>query len=291
MPLGHPYPHRRPTPPENFKDLTQLQYCLSNPILQGSSGEELFSFVITREIAVRDGRGSQIVLANDNMVAKIYDPLYYAALGDYSGERADVVGLADRDYTREAAVYEELRDFWGSMVPSYHGSWTLHVSTPTTSGSVLRPVRLIFMEFIGGVCMRDLDPKQLTEEQRSNIMVKAIEVETAINFRGGVDHRDFAPRNILCSGSGLASLTLRVTAIDFNISVIIRLTDWPRQEGRLPVSPIKRWSGGQVDFAAPGWIPYDLEECERWLCKHFGGSQMYQPVTREDCDLLPPPPP
>ena len=288
MPLGHPYPHRRPTPPENFQDLTQLQYCLSNPILEGSSDEEFFSFIVTREIAVRDGRGAQIVLANDNMVAKIYDPLYYAALGDYSGERADVVGLADRDYTREAAVYEELRDFWGSVVPGYYGSWTCHVPTNTTSGFVSRPVRLIFMEFVQGVCMRDLDPKHLLEEQRSNIMVKAIEIETEIMFRGGVDHRDFVPRNIICSGSDLASPDLRVVAIDFNISVIVRLTNWPRMAG-LPVPLVRRWCGGSVDFAAPGWIPYDLGECEKWLWKHFGDSALYQVQTREESDSPPPP--
>ena len=281
MPLDKPYPYRRPDPPANFKEQTQLQYCLSTRILEGCTCDEVFSFVVTKELAVRDGRGAQIVVANDNMVAKIFDPLYYAALGEYSGERDDVVGLADRDYTREAAAYEELRDFWGTIIPDYYGSWTCDIATNTNSGPVMRPVRLVFMELINGFCMRDFDPKNLTEEERSNIMVKAIEVETTMIFRGGVKHRDFTPRNILFSGIDLASPKLRVVAIDFNISVVIRLTEWRRMKGTLPVSPIERWSGALIDFAAFGWIPYDEEEEQEWFWKHFGGSPFYQPLIRE----------
>lgn len=247
--------------------------------MQGSVGDKIFSFVITRELAVHDGHGAQVFVVNGNLVAKIFDPLYYPALDDYTGRRADVAQMADCDYSREAAVCEGIRELWGTAAANYHGSWTFNIPTDTASGVVTRSIRLVLIEFIDGVCMRDLEPNQLTEEQRSNIMIKVIEAETAFTFRGGVRHRDFAPRNIICSGGDLDSPQLRVTIIDFNIAVIFRLTGGPRMEGNLPPSPIEHWSRRSVEVVDPGWIPRNRAEWGQWLFKHFGGSVLYQPVT------------
>ena len=222
-----------------------------------------------------------MVVVNGNMVAKIYDPLYYPALDDYTGERADVVELADRDYSREAAVYDELEDLWGTMVPQYHGSWTFNLPTNTALG--IRPVRLILIELIDGVCMRDLNPKKLTEKQRSNIMVKVIEAETIITYRGGVRHRDLAPRNVICSGRNFDSPELRVAIIDFNISIIFRIVGGgPPREGDLPPSPISRWTGGSNEFTIPGWMSRNRKDHCEWLWKQFSGSQLYLPATRAE---------
>ena len=185
--------------------MTQLEYCLSWHPLEGSTCDDVtFSFTITKELRVCDGRGAQIVVANGDLVAKIYDPLFYPAYQN-SSTRNDVIMEADYDYSREAAAYNELRGpFEGAIIPRYHGSWTCDVTVDMPSGPRKRPVRLILMEFIDGVCMQDLNANEFTEEERSNIMVKAIDAESAIAFHR-VFHRDFVPRYVLYSGNDLRS--------------------------------------------------------------------------------------
>jgi hypothetical protein len=140
-----------------------------------------------------------------------------------------------------------------------------------------RPVRLILMEFINGVCMEDLDPNDFTEEERSNIMVKAIAAESAIAFRG-VQHKDFAPRNVLCSGN-LKSTDLRVAIVDFNVSVVTRLAygTTPSDSHQLPASPIRRWRRQSPGFGGE-WLPPTREKLNEWLWKHWAGSPLYRPV-------------
>ena len=280
------HPHRsynRTQAADNLQKLTQLEYCLSWHPLEGSTCDDddaTFSFTITKELRVCDGRGAQIVIANGDLVAKIYDPLFYPAY-ENSSTRDDVIMEADYDYTREAAAYNELRGpFEGTIIPKYYGSWTCDITVNTPSGPRKRPVRLILMEFVDGVCMQDLDANELTEEERSDIMVKAIDAETAIAFRG-VHHRDFAPRNVLCTGDGLWSTDLRVTIIDFNVSVVTRLAySWtPSDSAQLPASPIERWQHQPLGFE--GWVPSKPDKKKEWLWKHWAGSPLYQPVVHK----------
>ncbi|ERF74998.1 hypothetical protein EPUS_08043 [Endocarpon pusillum Z07020] len=132
----------------------------------------------------------------------------------------------------------------------------------------MRPVRLILMEFIEGVTMFELDPDKLSEQQSTNIMVKAIDGYAALQHHG-VNHGDFSPRNVLCSGNDLGSVTLRVVLFDFNNSIVLRLANLRRTPPKLPVSPIVGyWRGGPPEFS-PGWIPYPPGE---WLWKQWGDS-------------------
>ena len=288
-PLGRPYPNSRSiTPRKTLRYLTQFEYCLSAQPLDGvTKDHEASSFIVTEELAIRDGRGAQIVRVNDGLVAKIYDPLYYPSYHENTSIRADVVEWAERDYSREAAAYEELNGrFGGTIIPKYHGSWTCHIHVNTTSGIIKRPVRLILMEWIEGVSMLKLQADQLSEEQKSNIMVKAIEAEVAVNHHG-VEQGDFAPRNVLCSGNDLGSATLRVVLIDFNRSIILRLVKLRHTPSKLPISPIVQFWAGDPEFNVE-WLPYPPEE---WLWKHWGDSPSYQPVIRgkERPPIRPPP--
>jgi len=273
-----PYPNRRPPFPDNLQKITQLEYCLSWHPLEGSTCDDVtFSFTITKEIRVGDGHRAQIVVANGDRVAKIYDPLYYPAY-KCGFKRNDVIMETDYDYSREAAAYNELRGpFEGTIIPKYYGSWTCDITVDTPSGPRKRPVRLILMEFIDGVCMEDLDPNDFTEEERSNIMVKAIVAEDALAFHG-VQHRDFAARNVICSGN-LRSNDLRVVIVDFNISVVTRLAycRTPSDHHRLPASPIYRWRRIRPQFGE-GWLPPTREKFNEWLWKHWAGSPLYRPV-------------
>ena len=105
-------------------------------------------------------------------------------------------------------------------------------------------------------------------------MVKAIAAEAAIAFYG-VHHKDFTPRNVICSGN-LRSTDLRVAIIDFNISVVTRIAySWiPRDYHQLPNSPICRWWDTRPQFEEE-WLPGNFNE---WLWKHWAGSPLYQPV-------------
>jgi hypothetical protein len=280
-PFGRPYPTPHPEPPENLQKLTQLEHCLANPPRKGSMCDEVFTFVITKELVVKDGRGAQLVIANDTLVAKIYDPLYYPPIDDYTGLRTNVVHDADFHYSREAAAYDELSTiFRGEVIPEYHGSWTCDVLTKTSSGpTVTRPVRLILVELINGICMQHLNPNQLIQDQRSNIMVKAIEARLEISFHG-VRQRDFAPRNVIVQGD-LMGDDFRVVIIDFNLSVVQRLAGEPRMKDLYskPISPIKWHWGYMNDFVATGWVPSDYQN---WLITHFSGLDKFTPVFWED---------
>jgi serine/threonine protein kinase len=183
---------------------------------------------------------------------------------------------ADRDYCREAAAYTELHGpLEGTIIPKYHGSWTCDVSVETPDGPKKRPVRLILMEFIDGVCMEDLDLTGFTKNERSKIMVKTMEAEVAIFFHGVV-HRDFAPRNVVIRGN-IRSTDLQVVILDFSLAVVIRLA-YPidRRVYKLPPSPILRWSRQFPDFG--DWVPPTRETLDEWLWKHWQGSPLYRPV-------------
>jgi hypothetical protein len=108
-------------------------------------------------------------------------------------------------------------------------------------------------------------------------MVKAITAAGVITFCG-IQHKDFAPRNVLCSGN-LRSTDLRVAIIDFNISVVTRLAYGriPSDSHQLPVSPIRRWRHERPDFGRE-WLPPTREKFNEWLWKHWGGSPLYRPV-------------
>ncbi len=116
-----------------------------------------------------------------------------------------------------------------------------------------------------------------TEEERSNIMVKAIAAESVIAFHG-VQHKDFAPRNVLCSGN-LRSTDLRVVIIDFNVSVVTRLAYCRTLSNshKLPVSPIRRWRHQRPEFGGE-WLPHTREKFNEWLWKYWAGSPLYRPV-------------
>ena len=134
------------------------------------------------------------------------------------------------------------------------------------------------MEFIDGVCIQDLDPNDFTEEERSNIMVKAIVAKGILAFHG-VQHKGFTPHNVICSGN-LRRTDLRVAIIDFNISVVTRLgySRTPSDHHRLPASPIRRWRRVRPGFGE-GWLPPIREKFNEWLWKHWAGSPLYRLVA------------
>jgi serine/threonine protein kinase len=261
---------------------SQLDICLSNPPLEGPAGHatEKRTLAITGEIAVKDGRGAQVVVGNNRVVAKIYDPLYYLH-NDGSVVRAidDFTFLADSDYTREAAAYNELKaKFGGNEIPYFFGSWTCNISTPTPLGLKIRPVRLILIEYLQGTSLLELKPTLFSEQDRINIVARAMEASVAI-LHEGVHHRDFSPRNVmyckLTDGKSIKSEP-RIVIIDFGLSVVDRLASGTRHKDlfNLPTSPLTCYSGDTVDFSDLGWLPTSKD----WMWARWDGSSQYKPV-------------
>ena len=271
------------------------------------------------------GRGAQILLVRNpdhdkDIVAKVYDPMYYSCGEDSSCSSYcpyDWVRQADADYAVEAAAYAELdpTSFPGSLTPRFYGSWTCKVLTRVEDKEIYRNVRLILMEHVEGICMKTLDARKLTSEQRDNIMVKLIEGDVDLCYEG-IQHEDLAPRNVILANPvsssqatedstmhdaisdsmsqdsiNLSSPDLRVCLIDFNLSSVKRLRpDFDPFLPRPRYSPVMEWWGKISVFQQLGWVPEDTTN--EWLWQHWENSNgMYIDAERDpdepECGPLP----
>jgi serine/threonine protein kinase len=257
--------------------------------------DECRTLTITDMIRTGYSCGAQVVVVNGDVVAKIYDPLYDAGFDCYDNKR-DVVVLADGDYSREAAAYEELQRCPAALgcTPKYHGSWTIEVHTTAGDQTYIRQVRLILMEHITGTAMSSIQSLLLSRQTRSAIMVKTLEAESFI-FNAGVLHRDVSPRNIMliCPSptSSLDDPNLRVVVIDFNVSNVIRRSvsrrgdidsafiqqRWP---GKI-LSPVTRFWDAMQEFEVRDWVSDEYGRANEWLWEWFGGRDEYVPLVRD----------
>ncbi|KAF1358458.1 hypothetical protein EJ07DRAFT_179655 [Lizonia empirigonia] len=256
-PFGEPPPH-----PENWQSLSQTEYCLTQcPRDDYTRPDVIQKLKITSIISTGSDRGAQLVVVNDNMVAKIYDPLYYDEL--------DCVRRAFGDYNREAAAYNKLQKSLAAknITPIFHGTWFTEIATPFGSYGQQhihkRIVHLILMEHLQGECMLYVDPHNIRRRTRSRILKQVLDAE--------------------CSSYDAPDL--RVKIVDFNIAAVIGNEDgldwldkleqlWP---GRL-CSPLVRHFGSMMDFSAYGWCSSEDTEAQKWLWRHYKDDSRYFPV-------------
>jgi hypothetical protein len=301
-PFGIGYLTESPPFPNGWKEMSQIEYCISCLPLEGrTDSSKCRSLTITSTIRTGSDVGAQIVVVDHTMVAKIFDPLYYPGLDEF-GYKEPVVYNADGDYCREAAAFEKLQESTEAMavIPAYYGAWTMYVETiaESSGGKVTlhtRPVRFILMEQLYGNCMAHVSPFRLREEVRSMILKQAIVVETLL-FDAGVDHRDLSPRNIMISGGEykdpdipVSDIHIDVKVFDFNIAILLshpkadsrwgltkpRKKKWPSKIR----SPIMRYYGQMMEFSPRGWCSNDEDEAEKWLWNEFHNDDRYVPVT------------
>ncbi|KAH7013882.1 hypothetical protein EDB80DRAFT_711002 [Ilyonectria destructans] len=257
---------RRHSPPPPIREVTQSEWCVLYPPADSSSPHPdptLHKLRILDELVCKDGRGSQIVrccLDDDESqvyVAKIYDALYYSFT--YSSTPVDVTWRADMDYRCEAAAYEDLQkaEVDGVLVPKYYGSWTFDV--PLFGSDIVRPVRMVLMEWIQGVTMYSLveegQATRIPPQQRLNILAGAMDVYCKLSFHG-VNHRDFAPRNIVLVGSNIENDLPRILLIDLNRTVATNRPNSisPSFITERPPNPITcLW--GTCDNEFLSWVP------------------------------------
>ncbi|KAF2654341.1 hypothetical protein K491DRAFT_693980 [Lophiostoma macrostomum CBS 122681] len=200
---------------------------------------------VTSCVRVGADVGAQLVSVNGNMLAKIYDPLYYNGYSYHCPEfRTDTINSAEIHFERGVAAYTELQrsEAARKLIPGYHGSWTLQIATPV--GKIdrqivhYRQVRMILMEYCRGKCMASIKPRTLTRKVRSAILVKVLEADAVLKH-AGVEQNDLYPRNIMLIGTDYLTPSLEVKVVDFGNASIDRLSEYYQLHKKLQA----RWPG------------------------------------------------
>ena len=299
---------------EWLRSVTQTTHVLHYPPLESKASASnpialrKARLTITNAIAVRDGRGPQLVLCSvapklpgptketSTVVAKIFDPLYYSFRNEIAGdEPVDVAFEADGDYSREAAAYQHLKQTnqTGSFAPDYYGSWTFNLPICHQGVVRQRPVRLILIEHLQGTCMRelcnDLQTLVLNKAYRLGVLAKILDNYMRQEHEG-LGQNDLAPRNIILvptpKDSPGPQPIPRVVLIDYNNAVVYSRTADGHDQTKLPLSPLQwYWLDTLPQFE--GWRPPEWSKEPRsfqeWLLREFGGKNAakYERPTRE----------
>ncbi|KAM5441981.1 hypothetical protein MferCBS31731_002810 [Microsporum ferrugineum] len=166
-----------------------------------------------------------------------------------------------------------LTELQGTFIPEYYGSFTLEL--PVDGYQDKRLVRLTFIELVQGVPMRKLDPKDMSQQQRQQIMKRIIDAETAV-FTRGMLHCDTFPRNIIINSD--PGSNRRVVLIDFDLSRPVLEPFVPAELISLiclpgPASPLLRWHRLQWPYLQrefDGWIDWDWQV---WLEENYEDPQ------------------
>lgn len=303
-PFGANYPDyegvRKCAPERELRGKTLVELCVDRPPVGGDvlADEKPQTLEITDEIRVKEDGGAQIVVCRlsglqQEVVAKIYDPLYYGfANRMWSAQPRDVTYEADMDYAREVAALSELDDqLGGTDVPKYYGSWTFQIPLDLPDGRKTRDVRLVLMEHIKGTVMTDLKPESFSEPTRMDLVARMVEAVSRILF-AGVRHGDVSQRNVMVCLAGPDKVE-RVALIDFNYAVVSRLDNMRAvspgakpdpKPAKLP-NPINKWWGGALYAVAGEWLPesweFRLRALQEWLYERYFESEEYEPPWRE----------
>ncbi|KAL1857607.1 hypothetical protein Daus18300_010247 [Diaporthe australafricana] len=308
-PFGIPdyNPEPRPQLPMQYmKSVPQSELVVDNPPLETAPSQaETARLVINTPISVGSANGAQVVTCSITpegetagqpfqAVAKIYDPLYYSFKECIAHAPRDVITEADKDYSREAAAYEYLQEAGqtGSFAPAYYGSWSFVLSITSRGKAQTRPVRMIFIEYLGGTSIRGSlihnDPEcagkdafHYPEEYRLEILALAMDGYVK-QLHSGIDQLDFADRNVMLAPRDPSTESSQDIPVVAEQERETASMDWPR-----PCNPMWYfWDEAMDDFG--GWVPLEWHRnpkfMQQWLQKRFGTEEMrklYNPVEEE----------
>ncbi|KAL2147420.1 hypothetical protein VTI28DRAFT_9319 [Corynascus sepedonium] len=234
------YPFIKPpydTSDEHLKTLTVVPEKPAEATLKGE-----------RPIAVEDGRGPQLVACTVTprngqgkpfqAVAKIFNPFYYSFENENAPHRPVATTLtADSHYSIKAAYsYLQKTGHRGGFAPEYYGSWTFTLPIRHRGIQHKRHVRLLLIEYISGVCMRDLCYREsaalgFTEEHRLDVLARILDGDVRLEH-SGINQRDLLPPNIMLKlepeekdqlTKGRPRVVQGAVLIDYNISVVYHL--------------------------------------------------------------------
>ncbi|EER43150.1 conserved hypothetical protein [Histoplasma capsulatum var. duboisii H88] len=224
-----------------------LDRCIKHPPLAGSDGPTTAELKIDGAVRIGDNHSAQLVTVqilhtsppkmlptDTNLLAKIYDPLYF----DHEQDDVDPFLCVDRDYARETAADLALPQLYGTVIPNYFGSYTLQWPI---DGTTTRLVRLILIELVSGTSMQQLSPMKFSQRDRQAIIKAIIDAETLL-YTCNVRHGDIHPRNILLPNT---AKTWKITIIDFGEARLGRTPYLEEEQRYLPevsISPLLRWN-------------------------------------------------
>ncbi len=291
--------HQPPAPTTGSRSLTPelareresvhpLDRCLRHPPLQGKDGLDTVEVQITGAIRAADNHSAQVVAIrvqssscdqlprDSDLVAKIYDPLYF----DHDQDDVDPFLCVDYAYTHETTAYSALSALQGGIIPSYYGSFSIKLPARE---NVLRSVRLILIELISGQTMQQLIPANLPQPNRQSIMKAVIDAESLI-YTHNIWHMDVRPANILVRESTRIG---RVVIIDFGRCAVGRHALPHLHQVYLPnvpISPLLRWRKPKRSFQA--WVDWDWLP---WLERLYASTRAS--ITEEMKSLWLPPKP
>ncbi|KAH6855563.1 hypothetical protein B0I37DRAFT_350723 [Chaetomium sp. MPI-CAGE-AT-0009] len=249
------------------------------------------SLVIDSLIRSGDQVGAQVVTCHweddghkTKYVAKIYDPLYYNfEEPDHPGIPTDVVWNAARDYSIEAAAYQQLQAYeksWAATTPldesksirgcypAFFGSFSTTLKLACDGKLYTRIVPLIITEYFPSSMdsqiviktrnnpngWRKLRVVELPGTERSRIHTFARAASSFMRLTmAGVGQGDFAPRNIFLVGRP-DSAQWRVVIGDFNIAKIFPLMT-PKRNPPATMDPISFCEDASWEDRFRDWLP------------------------------------
>ena len=203
--------------------------------------------------------------ANETLVAKLYDPLYF----DHEQDDADPFICVDLAYRREAAAYTQLKCLQGGPIPRYFGSYSLSMPVAYKGITDARQVRRILMEHISGADLTQLRPSQFSQAERQTIMKAIVDAETAL-YNRDVANQDLYPRNVTIPNSNSAphvSQTQPIVFVDLDHAWTSRAPfPWCRDHllPGVPVTPLLRLIRCRPQFTH--WVDWNWPS---WIEKHY----------------------
>ena len=265
---------------EESRAVDPVERCLRYPPLAGSWGSFTVDLEIHDLIRIGDGHNAQLFVVDvletrsgskdiqiekkkKKLVAKVYDPLYFDDHGGY----IDPFACVDKHYTHEVHAYHVLAEFQGRLIPRFYGSFSLEIP-PCQGGSATRTVRLILIEHIQGLSMRQVDAMRYPQDTRQQIMKTVIEFESAV-YEKDVVLTDLSPRNVMV----LDNVSDGVVFLDFAGAIFGRKLDEPIPSGvnlflGQYISPLLRWDR-DITFQFGEWIDW---EWSGWMKAAFGDT-------------------
>ena len=131
------YHHLKPGDLEEHAQTTFNERCIKHPPLRGTTlWSEPFSITIADEMTPKSTCGARVLVVNSNLVAKVYDSLYYPIPTPSNDVATIPFRLADHDYSHEAAAYGRVSDqLGGTIIPQYYGSYTYEFLVVSASGT------------------------------------------------------------------------------------------------------------------------------------------------------------
>ncbi|KAK4156526.1 hypothetical protein C8A00DRAFT_30597 [Chaetomidium leptoderma] len=304
-------------PTATAKSYVSSSSCGNSPTRTTPVSAPRRSLIIDSLIRSGDQAGAQVVTCywEDDArktiyVVKIYNPLYYSfEEADHPGMPTDVVWNAARDYSIEAAAYQQLRAYetsWAGTTlrdesknihgcyPAFFGCFYTTLKLVCSGNTYTRIVPLILTEhFQSSMASQTVVVKTRNNPTNGWAKIRVVELPGTEDFRihafaraasafmrltmAGVGQGDFAPRNIFLVGNRPDSANdFRAVIGDFNVAKIFPLMT-PKRNPPATMDPISfcedsSWEDRFHDWL-PQWFFTDKEKRRACLRKEFPSSK------------------